>query len=218
MQPPVTQPQAILFDMDGVLVSSERVHWKAYRDTFASEGVEYPWEAYRATGLGISRENVMKKVLGQLEEKKLLELMKRKEDHVRTILDAEKVERVPGALEFVKEARRRGLKTAVATSSRNPELFLGAGGYRDTFDLIVGRRDVQEPKPHPETYLAVARKLGIPPAHCLAFEDSPAGVEAALAAGMPVFALVTTHTREELAGATAVLEGFDQVELDNLPL
>ena len=54
MQPPVTQPQAILFDMDGVLVSSERVHWKAYRDTFASEGVEYPWEAYRATGLGIS--------------------------------------------------------------------------------------------------------------------------------------------------------------------
>ena len=119
MQPPVTQPQAILFDMDGVLVSSERVHWKAYRDTFASEGVEYPWEAYRATGLGISRENVMKKVLGQLEEEKLLELMKRKEDHVRTILDAEKVERVPGALEFVKEARRHGLKTAVATSSRS---------------------------------------------------------------------------------------------------
>ena len=139
------------------------------------QGVEYPWEAYRATGLGISRENVMKKVLGQLEEEKLLELMKRKEDHVRTILDAEKVERVPGALEFVKEARRHGLKTAVATSSRNPELFLGAGGYRDTFDLIVGRRDVQLPKPHPETYLPLHGSWGSPPPAASPSKTHPRG-------------------------------------------
>ncbi|MFP6739465.1 MAG: HAD family phosphatase [Planctomycetota bacterium] len=216
MQIPTLKPQAFIFDMDGVLVSSEKVHWKAYRDTFASEGIEYPWEAYRETGLGISRENVIGKVLGELEEEKLLQLMKLKEDHVRTILAQERVERIPGALEFIGGIHRRGLKTAVATSSRNPHLFLEAGGYRDTFDLIVGRCDVQQPKPHPETYIETATKLGIAPADCLAFEDSPAGVEAALAAGMPVFALVTTHTKEEVSRATAVFEGFDQIELENL--
>ena len=216
MQTPTLKPQAFIFDMDGVLVSSEQVHWKAYRDTFASEGIEYPWEAYRKTGLGISRENVIRKVLGTLEEEKLLQLMKHKEDHVRAILAREKVERIPGALEFIDEIHRRGRKTAVATSSRNPDLFLGAGGYLDTFDLIVGRCDVQQPKPHPETYTQAAAKLGISPADCLAFEDSPAGVEAALAAGMPVFALVTTHTREDVSRATAVFDGFEQIELENL--
>ena len=61
MQTPTVTPQALIFDMDGVLVSSERVHWKAYRETFSTEGIEYSWEAYRDTGMGISRENVMKK-------------------------------------------------------------------------------------------------------------------------------------------------------------
>ena len=69
MQTPPLKPQAFIFDMDGVLVSSEKVHWKAYRDTFASEGIEYPWEAYRETGLGISRENVIRKVLGNSRRK-----------------------------------------------------------------------------------------------------------------------------------------------------
>jgi HAD superfamily hydrolase (TIGR01509 family) len=216
MQTPTLRPQAFIFDMDGVLVSSETVHWKAYRDTFASEGIEYPWEAYRETGLGISRENVIRMVLGTLEEEKLLQLMKRKEDHVRSILAQEQVERIPGALKFILELQARGLKTAVATSSRNPDLFLGAGGYEDIFDLVVGRCDVQQPKPHPETYIQAAAKLGVSPADCLAFEDSPAGVESALTAGMPVFALVTTHTREEISRASAVFEGFDQIQLENL--
>ncbi len=216
MQTPTLSPQAFIFDMDGVLVSSERVHWKAYRDTFAAEGIEYPWEAYRKTGLGISRENVIRMVLGNIEEEKLVQLMQRKEDHVRSILAQEQVERIPGALEFILELQGRGLKTAVATSSRNPELFLAAGGYQDTFDLVVNRRDVQQPKPHPETYLQAAEKLGVSPTDCLAFEDSPAGVESALSAGMPVFALVTTHTREQVSKASAVFEGFDQVELEKL--
>ena len=216
MQTPTDHPQALIFDMDGVLVSSERVHWKAYRATLATEGIDYSWEAYRDTGMGISRENVLMNILGPLEEQRLLELMQLKEDHVRIVLGEEGVQRVPGAREFVTAARDRGLKTAVATSSRNPELFLEAGGYAELFESITCRRDVELPKPHPQTYLDAAGALELTPNLCLAFEDSPTGIEAANAAGMPVFALPTTHPADSLGKATAIFNGFEEIELDSL--
>ncbi len=216
MQTPTDHPQALIFDMDGVLVSSERVHWKAYRATFATAGVDYSWDAYRDTGMGISRENVLMNILGPLEEQRLLELMQLKEDHVRVVLGEEGVQRVPGAREFVTAARGRGLKAAVATSSRNPELFLEAGGYAELFESITCRRDVELPKPHPQTYLDAAAALDLAPNRCLAFEDSPTGIEAANAAGMAVFALATTHPADSLGEATAVFKGFEEIELDSL--
>ena len=216
MQTPTDNPQALIFDMDGVLVSSERVHWKAYRATLATAGVDYSWDAYRDTGMGISRENVLMNILGPLEEQRLLELMQLKEDHVRVVLGEEGVQRVPGAREFVTAARGRGLKAAVATSSRNPELFLEAGGYAELFESITCRRDVELPKPHPQTYLDAAAALDLAPNRCLAFEDSPTGIEAATAAGMAVFALATTHPADSLGEATAVFKGFEEIELDSL--
>ena len=216
MQTPTDHPQALIFDMDGVLVSSERVHWKAYRATLATAGIDYSWEAYRDTGMGISRENVLMNILGPLEEQRLLELMQLKEDHVRIVLGEEGVQRVPGARGFVTAARDRGLKTAVATSSRNPELFLEAGGYAELFESITCRRDVELPKPHPQTYLDAAGTLELAPDRCLAFEDSPTGIEAANAAGMAVFALATTHPADSLGEATAVFDGFEEIELDSL--
>ena len=216
MQTPTDNPQALIFDMDGVLVSSERVHWKAYRATLATAGVDYSWDAYRDTGMGISRENVLMNILGPLEEQRLLELMQLKEDHVRVVLGEEGVQRVPGAREFVTAARGRGLKAAVATSSRNPELFLEAGGYAERFESITCRRDVELPKPHPQTYLDAAAALDLAPNRCLAFEDSPTGIEVANAAGMAVFALATTHPADSLGEATAVFNGFEEIELDSL--
>ena len=121
MQTPTDHPQALIFDMDGVLVSSERVHWKAYRATLATAGVDYSWDAYRDTGMGISRENVLMNILGPLEEQRLLELMQLKEDHVRVVLGEEGVQRVPGAREFV---------TAAATPScLNPSPAAGMSSY-----------------------------------------------------------------------------------------
>jgi HAD superfamily hydrolase (TIGR01509 family) len=216
MQTSPNNPLALIFDMDGVLVSSERVHWKAYRMTLATEGVDYSWEAYRDTGMGISRENVLKNILGPLEEPRLLELMQLKEDHVRVILEEDGVQRVPGAREMVSSARARGLKTSVATSSRNPELFLEAGGYSNLFDSIICRRDVRLPKPDPQTYLDAAAALELEPARCIAFEDSPTGIEAARAAGIPVIALATTHPAAELSDATTVFDDFHQIELTSL--
>ena len=206
--------RAIIFDMDGVLVDSNRVHWQAYQRTFLPLGREFDWDEYNRIGVGASREIVIRRALGELPDAELTELMATKERHVLAILDADGVAPIDGAPEFVATARRRGLATGVSTSSRTPEPFLSAAGLVESFDAIVGRCDVERPKPAPDGYLVAARTLGVEPADCLAIEDSGDGVQAAIAAGMDVIALTTTKPRASLTDATAVCDSFDAIDLD----
>lgn len=109
----------------------------------------------------------------------------------------------PHNRQLLEEARRTGCKTALATMSRCEQAnrvidALGLGGQ---FDFVATRDDVENGKPHPEIYLLVAAELGIPPSRCLVVEDSPAGVQAALNAGMQVVAVSTSFTRLRLREA-----------------
>ena len=123
----------------------------------------------------------------------------------------------PGALELVQELRERNIPTAVATSSRNPHAthHLTAAGLLHLFQTIVTRDDVVNPKPHPEPYLTAARRLGVDPLHCLALEDSHAGVHAAHAAGMQTIMVPDlVHPSDEIrALGIAVMESLDHVRL-----
>src|SRR5690606_14994890 len=109
------------------------------------------------------------------------------------------------------------IPAAVATSSRNPHArtHLGAAGLLDLFETVVTRDDVVNPKPHPEPYLTAARRLGVDPLHCLALEDSNAGVRAAHAAGMQtVMVPDLVHPDAAIrALGVAVMESLDHVRL-----
>ncbi|MGV8855133.1 MAG: HAD family hydrolase [Devosia sp.] len=121
----------------------------------------------------------------------------------------------PGARELVLDLRQRGIPTAVATSSRTPHAHthLGAAGLLELFDTIVTRDDVTHPKPHPEPYLIAAKRLGVEPLHCLALEDSHAGVRAAHAAGMQtVMVPDLVHPSDEIrALGIAVMDSLNHV-------
>jgi HAD superfamily hydrolase (TIGR01509 family) len=202
--------------MDGVLVASLDVHWQAYQRTFRAEGRDFSRDDYRRIAACASREVVITRVLGELPPAKLCALMQAKEDHAREILAREGVPAVPGAREFLRAVRARGFKTAVATTSRTPRLFLDAARLDHDFDAVVDRTQVARPKPHPDCYVEAARQLGVRPENCLAVEDTAVGIEAALAGGMRVFAIATTESAGALqaAGATAVFAGFDAIDLD----
>ena len=106
-------------------------------------------------------------------------------------------QRYPHNIELLHELRRQGYPTALTTMSHRHHV-LSVLGLADAFDVVVPRDDVQRGKPDPEIDLLAARKLGVPPEEFLVIEDSPAGVKAALAAGMVVIAVATTLTRREL--------------------
>ena len=105
-------------------------------------------------------------------------------------------QRYPHNIDLLRQMRREGYPTACATISHRPQVerVLSVLGLEDTFDVIATMNDVQRGKPDPEIDLLVARKMGVPPEEFLMIEDSPAGVEAAVAAGMVVVAVPTKLT------------------------
>ncbi len=111
--------------------------------------------------------------------------------------------RWPHSIDLLHAARRQGCKTALATMSRCEQAsrVLDVLGLTGEFDFIATRDDVEQGKPDPEIYQLVASELGVVPERCLVIEDSPAGVQAALAAGMWCIAVSTPFTREKLHDA-----------------
>lgn len=193
--------RAVLFDMDGVLCDSEPMLAQAACRLFAERyGVRVePHEFTPFVGTG------EKRYLGGVAEQHGI-LQRRADDKDR--LYAMYLEMVPGNLQptagavaFVRACRRRGLRTAVATSADRVKLdgALAAVGLPPAeFDAIVTGTDIAHPKPDPEIFLTAAAKLGLRPDECLVVEDAEHGIAAALAAGCPCLALATTFSAERL--------------------
>ena len=116
----------------------------------------------------------------------------------------------PGAERLLRELAGAGVKLALATSSqlRWVEMKLAGTDILACFDEVVTADDVERGKPEPDIYLAAARALSVEPASCVAVEDSWAGVESAVAAGMMVVAVAGTVSPDTLAGADVVVEGL----------
>jgi len=147
---------------------------EAARARMAEFGVDKPWQAYVQIRLGIYEE--------MLDDSKLIQEY-----------------RYPHNIALLRSVRREGFPTALATQSHREQVrrVLDILGLADEFDVVVTRDDVEHGKPDPEMYLLAARELGVQPGECLAVEDSPAGVQGALAAGTEVIAVTTNLTRRK---------------------
>lgn len=193
---------ALLLDLDGTLVDSEPIHRRGYRAFFAQKGWDVPdlsvFTGRRAEDVfatepgpwaGLDPADVLAEVLLHVPD--------------------EAAQAVPGARELIEVARAAGVPVAIVTSagpawverSLVESLLLG----RDSVDVIVTARDVVDGKPDPAGFLLACERLGADPAQALAAEDSPAGVRAALGAGVRrVHGVATTHERDLLLEAGAV--------------
>ncbi|MFO1162455.1 MAG: HAD family phosphatase [Reyranellaceae bacterium] len=176
--------KAALFDMDGLLIDTEAVYIEAYKEAAGAIGVDMPMTLCHAM-IGVPTAEC--EVLIQDHFGPDFRV-----DHFQTSFRAcaERIlaDHVPvkaGAPELLDFLASRGLPCAVATSSRptTAERHLGRAGLLPRFAAIATRYDVARPKPHPDVYLEAARRLGVAPEHCLAFEDSSIGLTAAHAAG-----------------------------------
>jgi HAD superfamily hydrolase (TIGR01509 family) len=180
--------EAVIFDMDGLLLDTEAVYERALMRAARLIGFEMP-EAFCRSMIGVPGQEcdaLIQTFFGP--EFPLGAFNRAFEADVERRLEAGIPVKV-GAIELLDRLAVRGLPKAIATSSsrRTAEHHLGRSGLIDRFDFVVTRDDVDRGKPHPDVYLKAAERLRIAPERCVALEDSRHGIVAAHAAGtMPV--------------------------------
>lgn len=207
--------QAVVFDMDGVIVDSE-VQWKAQEENFFRAAVP-AWRAEhheRIVGLGV--EDVYRLLVREFDLKlPLADYLSRCEEVAREVY-LRKVVLADGLRELLADLRRRNIPTAVASSSprRWIDFVMGRFSLAPHFNAVVCADDVGgRTKPAPDIYLEAVRRLARAPAECLAIEDSAVGVRAAKTAGLLCAALRTSHNADQdLRLADFELASFSSVD------
>lgn len=192
--------RAAIFDMDGTLVNNMHFHQQAWFAFLEEHGLRVTEEEYQDKNAGILPEIIARFFPEVTDIETVYELGRKKEQKYQEIYRPH-IQALPGLESFLSSLRRSGVRTGLATAADrgNIDFTLDALGIREYFDVIVGAEEVTKGKPDPEVFLVTAEKLDVEPADCAAFEDSNPGIRSALAAGMRVVGLATTHTNDELS-------------------
>lgn len=208
------EPNAVIFDMDGVLIDSYQAHYQSWVFMASRHGLQISERQFRDSFGRTSRESMAQYWgEGRFSETEVKAMDLEKEADFRRIISAD-FPAMPGARELVAAFDRGGFALAVGSSAprENVELAVDRLGVRDRLQAIVTGSDVQRGKPDPQIFLTAAQRLGIPPARCVVIEDAQVGIAAAAAAGMACVGFASSgRTRESLSAAGLVIDSLSEV-------
>ncbi len=219
--------KAIIFDFDGIIVNTEPIHYLAFQRILEPLGLGYSWEDYVERYMGFDDREAFREVFKlhsrDLRNDELEDLISHKANVFLEIVQ-KGIETYPGVVKLVHELSGNipiGLCSGALMSDVVP--ILSQLGIVDKFDVIVTAEDVVASKPDPASYQLAQHKLSakypdllITPESCLAIEDTPAGIESAAKAGIPVLAVTNSYIREKLVGANFVVDSLEKMTLQDL--
>jgi beta-phosphoglucomutase len=211
------QIQAVLFDLDGVVVFTDRYHYLSWQKLSDEEGWAFDEELNHRLR-GIPRMASLQVILDhnglELSDAEKAALADRKNRYYRELLTGmSDADLYPGVMDLCRKLKAEGTKLAVCSSSKNAHEVLDSLGIAGTFDAVVAGNDITCAKPDPEIFLAAAERLSVPPFHCMVFEDAEAGVQAARAAGMKA---IGVGTPDVLPGAPECVTDYGQIDVGAL--
>ena len=200
----MAQPtRALVFDMDGTMIDSMPAHARSWEVFTRRHGIRMPVDEVLRKTTGRTGVECIRVLLGDdVDDATARNLIGEKEALYREFFGADFRE-VEGLRDFAQLARRRGLKLAVATAGDKDNIAFALERLKlaDRPDAIVGGDEGIAGKPEPDLFVEAARRVQVPAAQCIVFEDAPFGIEAARRAGMRAVAICTTHGASELAGS-----------------
>lgn len=207
---PLTSIQALLWDLDGVIVDSGEYHYAAYVAVLGQRGVQLDKKRYYATLFGRRNWDILRDVLGDLPDEEIRALAVQKEEKFRELARGH-IQALRGAKELLRRAHEAGLKQSIVSSTprENIELVVDSLDVRDDLDAIVGEEDSERGKPDPQPFTTAADRLGVSYERCVVLEDAPEGIAAGKSAGMRTIAVTTTRPAERLTEADLVVASLE---------
>jgi HAD superfamily hydrolase (TIGR01509 family) len=211
--------EALLFDFDGLLVDSESVAFQTWQEAYREHGAELAverWAAAIGTIGGFDPLEHLEESLGRAIDREAVERAQREREHALAVVQPFR----PGVVEYLAEARARGIRVAIVSSSSNAWIA-GHLERLDTADgwacIVCANGDAARAKPRPTLYLEALDNLGVAPEAAIAFEDSPNGVAAARAAGIFCVAVPNSVTAQlDLSAADLLVESLEAISLREL--
>ncbi len=180
--------KALLFDLDGLIFDSEKIYYEKWKQAGIECGYDIPHEtllSLRACDSQLACEN-LERSLGAPGS--YAPIRRRRKELMEEYIRTHQMDVKPGVYELLEKAGTLpGVRKAVVTMSHKGEKenVLRAAGLMQYFDMIITAEDVQHGKPYPDIFLHACDRLSLKPSECIVYEDSPNGIESAVAAGIP---------------------------------
>ena len=185
--------KCIIFDLDGVIVSTDKLHYKAWKKLADKEGIYFD-ESINHLLRGVSREESLNIILKNTnrtftsDEKYALLEYKNKE-YVKLLNTLGEKDVLPGVIQLLSLLKKRNIKIAIGSSSKNAKTILQKIGLLQIFDCISDGTNIKKSKPNPEVFIYAAEQLKLSYRDCAVVEDAVSGLEAAKACNMKTFAV-----------------------------
>src|SRR5947209_5277669 len=208
--------QAVIWDLDGVIIDSANEHRLAWQRLAREEGVRMTDEDFWAT-FGKRNDDTFATLWGHLSPEKAKTLADRKEAYFRELI-RKSAAPLPGAMELMSGLHAAGFRQALASSTpiENIELISEVLGLKRYLSVLVSGETVPRGKPAPDVFLAAAKALDMRPEYCVVIEDAVAGVEAAHAAGMRCIAVAGKRDLPGLRAADLMVKDLTEVDVERV--
>ncbi len=212
--------KGLIFDLDGVITDTARLHFLAWQKVLKDEGLEYS-EAENDLLKGLPRRDTLVAILKQKQikwdDKKIDDVCDKKNKIYVASLDKElgKDDILPGISELLKQAKEMKLRMAIASSSKNAPNIIKKLGIADYFEYIVDPSKIKKGKPAPDIYIAAAEGLNLLPEECIGFEDAYLGVVGLLAANINTVS-ITNGIREMYVYGTYIADDTKELNLQKI--
>ncbi len=206
--------KAAIFDLDGVVVDTVPIHFKAWKRMFNEYGVDFSFDDYKQKVDGIPRMDGARAVLTDLDQEELEEAATRKQGYFLDALGTEAIPTYDTTITLIDGLQKAGIKVAVISSSKNCPSILKRIGLYEKLDTVIAGSDITKGKPDPQIFQMAAERLNAKPSECVVFEDAVLGVEAAKRGKMHCIGIDRYDSPERLAGADRIVSDLGEVDVN----
>lgn len=205
-----------IFDLDGVIVDTVPLHFEAWKRMFSEYGKVFTFQNYKEKVDGIPRLDGARAILTDLDKDELEKAASKKQDYYLELVNKGDIKVYRSTVSLIEDLKRRTVKIAAASSSKNCRYILEKTKIIGLFDAIVGGGDFKKGKPDPEIFLLAAQRIGILPADSVVFEDAKLGAEAAKNGGMLCVGIAREGNKELLKKADIIVSDLSEIDYEKL--